>query len=73
MHQACTCSEGTDKAIKDHAKTINDAKILAKVAMADMCAQGAVYHKYFCLHYLTKLENTIMNKMKLRNIHIWKA
>ena len=45
MHQARTDSEGIDQTVEDYAKAINDAKILAKLAMGDMHSQGAVYHK----------------------------
>ena len=45
MHQACTDSKGIDRTVEDYAKAINDAKILAKLAVGDMHSQGAVCHK----------------------------
>ena len=46
MHQASIDSKGYfDRTVEDYAKAINDAKILAKLAMGDMHSQGAVYHK----------------------------
>ena len=44
MHRARTDSKGIDRTVEDYAKAINDAKILAKLAMGDMHSQGAVYH-----------------------------
>ena len=45
MHQARTDSKGIDQTVEDYAKAINDAKILAKLAMGDIHSHGAVYHK----------------------------
>ena len=62
MHQARTDSKGIDKKVEDYAKAVNDAKILAKLAMGDMHSQGAVYHKIACQHCITKLQSIRLSK-----------
>ena len=64
MHQVRTDSKGIDRTVEDYAKAINDAKILAKLAMGDIHSQGAVYHKdcLSALHNKARKYKTEHNK-----------